>query len=90
MAFDTYYFENKARTACVCFQHWEDAIPLEIHTEVLKGIAEYEPGLFYKRELPCIQSLLKAIDLDSVDFILIDGFVILDDEGKPGLGAYLY
>ncbi|MFK7810724.1 MAG: endonuclease V [Saprospiraceae bacterium] len=90
LAFDTYYFEDKAKTACLCFQNWEDATPLKILTETLEGIAEYEPGSFYKRELPCILSLLKTVNLKEVEYIVIDGFVVLDDNGKAGLGAYLY
>lgn len=90
LAFDTYYYDDKAKTACVCFENWIDAEPLEVYTEVLEGIAAYEPGSFYKRELPCILSLLKQIDLSMITFIVIDGFVLLDDEGKLGLGGYLY
>ena len=35
-------------------------------------------------------SLLKKTDLKSVELIIVDGFVVLDDSGKPGLGGYLY
>jgi deoxyribonuclease V len=57
---------------------------------VLEGVAPYEPGALYKRELPGILELLKSIELYFLNAILIDGYVFLDDEGKPGLGAYLY
>ena len=48
----------------------------------------YEPGAFYRRELPCIESALKALSLVP-EVLVIDGYVWLG-EGKKGLGAYLY
>ncbi|PKH51135.1 endonuclease V [Tenacibaculum sp. Bg11-29] len=90
IAFDTYYYENKAKTIGVSFNKWENDKPIEIYSEIIEGIAEYEPGSFYKREMPCIISLLKKIDLNDVQFIIVDGYVILDDDGKYGLGGHLY
>lgn len=90
LAFDSYYFNNKAKTVCLAFDHWSDSVESAIYSELLEPIADYEPGAFYKRELPCILSLLKQIDLSKVSFIIIDGFVQLDDSGKLGLGGHLY
>jgi deoxyinosine 3'endonuclease (endonuclease V) len=90
IAFDTYYYENKAKTIGVSFNKWENDKPIEIYSEIIEGIAEYEPGSFYKREMPCILSLLKKIDLNDIQFIIVDGYVILDDNGKYGLGGHLY
>lgn len=90
LAFDTYYYDNKAKTIALQFNHWQDAEPFATYSEVLQGIADYEPGSFYKRELPCILSLLDQIDLDPVAAIIIDGFVYLDDHGTYGLGGHLY
>jgi exodeoxyribonuclease-5/deoxyribonuclease V len=90
LAFDTHYFDNKAKTVCLSFAHWTDKEPAAVFPETLEGIAEYVPGEFYKRELPCILSVLKQIDLQDVVAIIVDGFVFLDDELKPGLGAHLY
>lgn len=90
IAFDTYYYDNKAKTVGVCFNKWDDDKPIEIYSEIIEGVAEYEPGLFYKRELPCILSLLKKISLDKIDLIIVDSYVILDDNGKLGLGGHLY
>lgn len=90
LAFDTYYYENKAKTVCLNFEDWNNEDKFEIYTETLFEIEEYVSGEFYKRELPCILSLLSKIDLKKVDLIIIDGFVFLDDENKFGLGAYLY
>ncbi|MEP2278341.1 MAG: endonuclease V, partial [Maribacter sp.] len=90
IAFDTYYYDNKAKTVGVSFNKWEDDKPIEIYSEIIEGVAEYEPGSFYKRELPCIMSLLKKISLDKIDLIIVDSYVILDDNGKLGLGGHLF
>lgn len=90
IAFDTYYFDNKAKTIGVSFNQWVDETPLKIHTETIEGIEEYEPGSFYKRELPCILSILNTIDIDKIELIIVDSYVILDDNGKLGLGGHLY
>jgi deoxyribonuclease V len=90
LAFDTYYQADQARTVCIAFRDWSDAEPEHVYSEVRNGIAEYEPGAFYRRELPCILSLLRTIDQRKVRAIVIDGFVVLDDAGKPGLGGHLY
>lgn len=90
LAFDSYYFENKAKTVCLQFADWNDKIPAQIFSEIKEDVNEYESGAFYKRELPCILSLLNKINLDEVTIIIVDGFVYLDDEYKLGLGAHLF
>ncbi|MDC1107053.1 endonuclease V [Prolixibacteraceae bacterium] len=90
LAFDTYYFEDKAKTVCVAFERWTDEKPIHIFEEIITGVQPYEPGAFYKRELPCILSLLETIKIRDIDLIIVDGFVVLDDTGKNGLGGYLY
>jgi deoxyribonuclease V len=90
LALDTYYQNDKAKTVCIRFVNWTDEQPAEVVTEELDGIEAYQPGSFYKRELPCIVSILKKISLQTIDIIIIDGYVLLDDSGKHGLGGYLY
>ncbi|WP_299890925.1 endonuclease V [uncultured Lacinutrix sp.] len=90
IAFDTYYYDNKAKTVGVSFNKWNDNQPIEIYSEIIEGVAEYEPGSFYKREMPCIISLLKKININEVELILVDGYVILNNDGKYGLGGHLY
>jgi deoxyribonuclease V len=89
-AFDTYYYEDFAKTVCIAFEDWSSEQEKEIYNEKTKITAEYESGAFYKRELPCILSLLKDIQLKSNDIIIVDGYVTLNDEGKIGLGGYLF
>jgi len=88
--FDTYYFEEKARTVCVSINEWTDKEITTYFCETIEGIKQYESGAFYLRELPCITSLFNKINLIEGDIIVIDGFVILDDNHKNGLGGYLY
>lgn len=90
LAFDTYYFDEKARTVCFAFEQWTDSLPTQTHTAYTSPIAEYEPGNFYKRELPCILQVLDTLNLDDVEVIVIDGYVIIDDDGHFGLGGHLY
>ena len=90
LAFDTYYFDNKAKTVALTIKNWEDSIEQNIFSEVLENVEEYTSGEFYKRELPCILSLIKNINPEDIELIVIDGFVFLSDDNKKGLGAYLY
>ncbi|MEZ0128697.1 endonuclease V [Flavobacterium sp. LBUM151] len=90
LAFDTYYFDGKAKTVCLEFEKWNESENFKIHTEIIDNVEEYIPGEFYRRELPCIMSLLNQIDLKTVDVIIVDSFVYLDDEKKYGLGGHLY
>jgi deoxyribonuclease V len=90
LAFDTYYFDQKAKTICLEFAEWNEDKNFKVHSEIIDNVEEYIPGEFYKRELPCILSLLKQIDLSTIEVIIVDGFVYLNDENKYGLGGYLY
>lgn len=89
-AFDTFYYEDFAKTVCIAFEDWNSETESFIYSENTEISADYESGTFYKRELPCILSLLKKIDLKEGDLIIVDGYVTLDNSGKIGLGGYLY
>ncbi|SFN37998.1 Endonuclease V [Chryseobacterium oleae] len=88
-AFDTYY-DDYANTVCIAFENWTSENESNIFTEKTDITSSYESGAFYKRELPCILSLLKTIELKEGDLIIVDGYVTLDNDGKIGLGGYLY
>jgi len=90
IALDVHYKGSNARAVGIEFEHWDDPIPDKINKAEIRGVAGYEPGAFYKRELPCILEVLKKSDLNTAEVLLIDGYVILNDEGKLGLGGYLY
>ncbi len=90
VAIDVHYKEDYAKSVSVEFQDWSDATPSKINITRVDDVEEYIPGQFYKRELPCILSVLKETDLSVIDLVIIDGYVQLSDDGKPGLGVYLY
>ena len=89
-AFDTYYYDDYANTICIAFEDWASEKETEIFSEKTEITSGYQSGEFYKRELPCILSLLKKIQLKDGDCIIVDGYVTLDNDGKIGLGGYLY
>ena len=89
--FDTFYKNNTAKTACIGISSWQNENPDFEMEEVISDIEDYESGSFYKRELPCILSILEKIDLNAKeDILVVDGFVLLDDDGKLGLGGHLF
>lgn len=86
---DVDYREGEALAACLTFQHWADSQPLRKITRRVAKIAEYEPGQFYKRELPCLLAVLRTLGTP-LELVIVDGYVWLGDESRPGLGAHLY
>jgi deoxyribonuclease V len=89
LAVDVYYRQHEAQVAGILFGGWTDAQPLEVVSCCVSAPPEYQPGEFFRRELPCILSLLEIIDF-KLDTIIIDGFVFLDGISTPGLGKHLY
>lgn len=89
LVIDVDYREDKAIAAGVLFQNWEDGEPSQELTAPILTVAEYEPGQFYKRELPCVLALLQQLE-QLPEFIVIDGYVYLDGNQKPGFGMHLY
>lgn len=88
-ALDVQYHANTATAAMVVFSEWSAHAPAsEIVVEV-SDVAEYVPGKFFQRELPC---LLQAIAQcpTPLSTIIVDGYVWLDQAGRKGLGAKLF
>ncbi|MCX7966460.1 MAG: endonuclease V [Syntrophorhabdaceae bacterium] len=86
-AIDVYYEEDRSIGVCIIFNDWKDSTPYDVKRVVLPPARDYFPGKFYRRELPCILSLLETIDYP-FEIIIIDGYVHLK-RGK-GLGTYLF
>jgi deoxyribonuclease V len=89
LAIDVDYKESTATVAGVFFKHWQDCAASDVVVTQVEGICEYEPGSFYKRELPCILKLLDEVK-HPLSCIVVDGYVFLDGISKSGLGKYLY
>jgi deoxyribonuclease V len=88
-AIDVAYHDNNATAACVVFELWPDDTPVFETTCEIANVASYEPGQFFRRELPCILAVLNTLE-QLPSLIVIDGYVWLSDEQEPGLGGHLY
>ena len=93
VAFDTYYYNGFSYTVGGVFKSWGDKDVSYYATSVRTCIdADYKPGELYKRELPAIMQCLATLNIDTIDTIIVDGFVWLSEDGKTltkGLGAHL-
>lgn len=85
---DSDYRSVQAQCACLLFRHWEDETPFKTYRVVLDQIADYEPGAFYKRELPCLLKVLAQVE-EPVETLIIDGYVWLGDN-RGGMGWHLH
>jgi deoxyribonuclease V len=87
---DVHYEDHAVRAAGVGFEVWEAAAAvLELVVRRQEAPAPYEPGRFYRRELPHLMAIVdEARKRGTVDVVIVDGHVWLE-EGMPGLGAHL-
>ena len=89
IAVDVHYLdEGVARAAAVAacepaFSRvaWSRAV-------VVPAGAPYVPGKFYLRELPPLRAVIPAGG--GLCLIVVDGYVDLDPDGRPGLGAHVH
>lgn len=86
---DVDYREGGAFAACVLFRDWSDAEPASEAVTHLDRVEAYQPGQFFRRELPCLLAVLGSL-AERPEVVVIDGYVWLGDEHDPGLGAHLY
>src|SRR4051794_29500186 len=87
-AVDVYYPDSGGgRAALVVGSLPGFAVDTE-HVAWLDEVAPYEPGSFYKRELPAIRAVLAGVA--PVSLLIVDGYVDLDPQGRPGLGAHVH
>jgi exodeoxyribonuclease-5/deoxyribonuclease V len=85
-AVDVYYTDTYTKTVSVTADQTES--DYEIHTSTsYQPVEKYIPGEFYKRELPFLLDVLNTADYD---IVIVDSYVWLDDNEKPGLGKRLY
>ncbi|WP_419580190.1 endonuclease V [Stieleria magnilauensis] len=86
---DVGYTDTVARAACVVINNWRASRPAAEHVAKIHEVKDYQPGEFYRRELPCIQAVLGKLNQPPT-CIVVDGYVWLDANHRPGLGAHLY
>ena len=86
---DVFYRDGGAIAAGVLHSGWEtDAVERAI-VKHIDTVAPYEPGAFYKRELPCLMRLLDEVDR-TLEAVVVDGYVTLGSQQSPGLGWHLH
>jgi deoxyribonuclease V len=89
LAVDVDYRNGGAVAAGVLFRSWTDDRPYKEILVTLDEVADYVPGAFFLRELPCILKLLESVG-EALETIVIDGHVHLGAQRRPGLGTHLY
>jgi deoxyribonuclease V len=89
LAVDVDYRDDMAVAAGILFEDWEDSEPVREKALRIQEVADYVPGKFYQRELPCIWTITQHFE-GKFDLVVIDGFVHLGPNKKPGLGWYLW
>jgi deoxyribonuclease V len=90
-AVDVHYLSAGARGAVVTASDPAFAAVLHQRTVFLPCVPPYRPGEFYLRELPPLRAVLGELDdLAPPGLIVVDGYVDLDPDGRPGLGAYVH
>lgn len=90
LAVDAAYAEAAAAAAGVYFEDWTSEVGLRTFSvRIDSQPASYESGEFYKRELPLLMALLDQAPIP-ISTIVVDGYVWLSRDGRPGLGARLY
>ena len=57
-------------------------------TALVSSVAPYRPGEFFRRELPPLRAVIPADP--ALALIVVDGYVDLDPDGRPGLGAHVH
>jgi deoxyribonuclease V len=88
-AVDVYYPPSGgARTAVVVATDPAFATVVDERVAWLAQVAPYEPGLFFRRELPATRAVLDGVQ--GLDLLIVDGYVDLDPAGRPGLGARVH
>ena len=86
---DVDYRESIAVAAGVLFHAWGDEVPAKEATVTIREVQPYQPGQFFRRELPCLVRVLDALGTRP-DTVIIDGYVWLGSTDRPGLGAFLF
>jgi deoxyribonuclease V len=86
---DVNYEGEGARAACVTALRWDDAKAEQEWVVDIARVAAYRPGFFFERELPCLLAVLERAPAEP-RVIVVDGYVVLDAQGRPGLGRHLF
>lgn len=89
IAFVDVHYAVEARAACIVAATWTDSVAIDETAVSVENVQAYTSGRFFERELPCVVAALDAVHTD-FEVIVVDGYVFLDADGSPGLGAHLH
>jgi len=64
------------------------AVTLEEQSVFVPFEAEYRPGEFFIRDVPAIRAVVASTA--PLDLLVVDGYVQVDPDGRPGLGGRLH
>jgi deoxyribonuclease V len=88
-AVDVYYpAAGGARAALVLAGDPAFSEILAERTMSVAHVAPYVPGQFRQRELPPLRAVLAGAT--GIELLVVDGYVDLEPDGRPGLGAYVH
>ena len=90
IALDVAYGEDAAGVGAAGISDWADSgVTHEVAFRTEGAPAGYAPGEFYRRELPYLLDALDRLE-QPPGCIVVDGYVWLGADGRPGLGARLF
>jgi deoxyribonuclease V len=84
----SYPAQGGARAALVLARDLRFSAIVAERVVSLEHVAEYRPGRFFERELPAIGAVLTG--QSGLGLVVVDGYVDLDPDGRPGMGAHLH
>lgn len=87
--FDVHYEGANAYAACVVADGWSAACVANSFRCSIPISGDYQPGDFYKRELPALLAVLDKVDRP-LTALVVDGYVWLSADERPGLGARFF
>lgn len=91
--FDVCYLNTVANVAAILFDDYTSDKIIEKYSITIPEVtAEYIPGQFYKKEMPCLITLWNSIPENikqQIDTVIVDGLYDLWD-GKPGMGHHFH
>jgi deoxyinosine 3'endonuclease (endonuclease V) len=88
-AMDVHYLRSgEARAVAVVAADAAFCHVVAERTAVVREVAPYRPGEFFRRELPPLRAVLRGIG--GLGLLVIDGYADPDPDGRPGLGAHAH
>jgi deoxyribonuclease V len=89
IAVDVHYLDDGAARAAAVGAHDRDfSLIAWTRAAMVTAGAPYVPGEFYLRELPPLRAVIPVCG--ELSLIMVDGYVDLDPDGRPGLGAHVH